>query len=247
MQGTCGRCGRPLREGMNFCPGCGLPLGSAGPTVPSSGREGTLHFAAPGHPPYPMPAFYPPPMYMGSVTGRRAGAVGGAIVLLVAGILTFIGGLYYIFEAWWWWDFWLLIGVLCFIAFAFSVLALISVVRRTWRFLVPVACALLIASGILTLVDLWGLSFLILILSILGTVLLGVSWGQFRELPGAMAYGQYPMMAPMMVGAPPPMMAPMPSPQQGRVSLPGAPPAQAGAPPPPLWRREEDITVDLEE
>lgn len=247
MDVVCRNCGRALREGMKFCPSCGLPVGESGPPAPVGGREGTLRFSAPGQPPYPMPAFYPPPMYMGQLTGRRVGAVAGAVILLVSGLFAFLAGLIYIFESWFQWVYWLVMGLLCFLGFAFSILALIAVVRRTWRFLVPIACVLLVLSGVLSLVDFLGFAFLILVTAIVGTVLVGASWGQFHEPRGMVMYGQYPMAPPSFMGMPPPMMAPMPIHGHGwRPSEREHHPA-AGAPPPPLWRSEEDAALEAED
>ena len=201
MAGACPNCGRQLREGMNFCPGCGMSQQGAAtpPMAPTT--------AGPYPPVYPMPYMPPPFMYPPTMTGRRATDIAGGIVMLVTGCLCLISALIFFFDSWWFSDLWLPLGILNVVAFALSIVGAIGVFRRSWHVVIVVAMIVLLVVSLASLYDMGYFGVLILALAIVTVVLLAVSWSDTRA--GRMAfYPPFPMMQPMGMGAPPPVMAP---------------------------------------
>jgi len=183
---------------------------------------------------FPGPAMYPAPM-----SSKRAGAIASAVMMIISAVFTLIAGIIYTVEGLWWEDFWVALGVFCFVSFSMAIVGTIAIVRRQWRFAPLVASGLLIACGSFSMIDLgfWGL--IILVLAVIALVLLAASWGQFNERS---AY-QYPMpymMPPPGAGVP---MGGMGGPVGGMGGPVGgmggpvgsmgmAPPPMVGAPPP---------------
>lgn len=257
METRCPNCQRDLRPGMNFCPGCGYRLttgpapggvpsqGMGAPLAPVAGRQGTIHIHAPSQGPYPMPYFPAPAMYAPPMTSKRGTAVASAVIMLIAAVFVLIAGLVYTFEGLWWDDFWVALGILCFVGFSMAIVGAIAIARRAWRLAPLVADGLMISIGAFSLVDLGFLGLIILVLAIIAVVLLAVSWGQFDErfahqypMPYMMPPqgmggppGTFPMASPPGMGAPPPTMT--------------APPPGGAPPPRPVpATEEEDLIVD---
>ena len=262
METSCPNCQRQLRPGMNFCPGCGSPTGASIGTgqgrgqVPVSGSEGTLHFHAPTQGPYPMPYFPAPAMYPPPMSGKRAGAIASAVIMIISAVFVLIVGIYYTIEGLWWDDFWVVLGIICFITFSMAIVGTIAVVRRAWRLTPLLADTMLIACGAFSIFDLGVLGPIILILAIIALILLVVSWGQFNE-PRAMQY-PLPYMSPppgtpmpvagmgMGMTPPPAVGAPPPGPMSPTWGAPPPGPMSptGGAPPPrPVVVEEEDAPV----
>ena len=227
---------------MNFCPGCGRPTGGppgagtvptgGGPAAaPVAGRNGTIHFHVPSQGPYPMPYFGGPMMYPPPMSSRRAAAIASAVLMLIAAAFVLIAGIYYTVEGLWWEDFWVALGVFCFIAFSMSVVATVAIARRTWRLMPLVADGLLISAGAFSMIDLDWLGIIILVLAIIALILFATSWGQFDER-FAYPYPQPQMMAPPGMGAPGPQPGMPPQPMMGAPPPAYMGPADAGAPPP---------------
>jgi hypothetical protein len=175
---------------------------------------------------FPAPAMYAPPM-----SSKRAGAIASAVIMIIASVFVLIAGIFYTVEGLWWEDYWVALGVICFVSFAMTIVGTIAIVRRSWRFAPLVANGLLLVCGVFSLFDLDFLGVIIIILSVISLILLVVSYGQFKE----QGMFQYPM--PYMM---PPPGAPMPAGGMGMAPPPGiggpgtmgAPPAGMGAPPP---------------
>jgi hypothetical protein len=204
-------------------------------------------------------------MYAQPTSGKRAMGVASGILMIIAASFIFLEGLIFAVDGWWWADYWVYLGVLCFVAFALGIVGAVGVFRRTWRYLDLVSAVLLVVTGIVTIFDMTWFALIILILAIVALILMATGWGQFDE-PRAMPYPMYPMgMQPGMPmhpqGMPPPGGAPggqpMPPPPGGGPMGPpmgaGAPPpypmppSESGAPPPPVRSyQEEDIVVDIE-
>jgi hypothetical protein len=202
-------------------------------------------------------------MYPGPITSKRAGAIASAVIMLVAAVFVLIAGIFYTVEGLWWEDFWVALGVICFISFSMAIVGTIAIARRSWRFAPLLANGLLIACGAFSLIDLDFLGIIILILSIISLILLVVSWGQFSELggqhypmpymmppPGSpMPAGGMGMMPPPGMGGPPAMGAP-PHGMGAQVPPMGAPPrgpmspTGGASPPRPIMVEEEDVIVD---
>lgn len=214
---TCPNCQRELRDGMNFCPGCGLPLHEATGQGPTSGREGSMHFPGPALGPYPMPYMPGSYPYATPMSSRRAAGVAGGVLMIITASFVFLGGLVYIIESWWS-DAWLFMASLSMLSFALAIVGAIGAFRRTWRLLALISCILMVVTAILSLFDLSGLAFITLTLASISTVLIAVSWPQFKEhltVPGA-------------------YMPWYPGPMAGMVPPWGPPPAWGGSPP-PAW------------
>ena len=250
LENSCPNCQRQLRPGMNFCPGCGSTVGASGQPgqgpgqVPVSGHQGTLHFHAPTQGPYPMPYFPAPAMYPPPMSSKRAGALASAVIMLISAVFVLIAGIYYTIEGLWWEDFWVALGIICFITFSTAIVGTIAIVRRAWRLIPLLADTMLIACGAFSIFDLDVLGLIILILAIIALILLVVSWGQFNE-PRAMQYPMPYMLPPP--GTPMPMagmgMGMTPPPALG-VPPPGPMAPTGGAPPPrPVPLEEEDAPV----
>ncbi len=249
MERTCPSCARQLREGMNFCPGCGRSItGEPRPEV-RSGSEGALHFSAPAQPVYPMPYFPGPGMYPPMVSGKRTSAIAAGIIMIIAGSLALICGLIYTLDDWWFWDAWYILAALCYLSFGLSLVGAMGLFRRTWRMAALLACVIIILTGGITIPDFTILSVIILVLGIVSIVLVATSWGQFSE-PRMGGYPYHQMMPPMGAGMAPPPGVP-PTPFQG-----GAPPPrmvtpsesydQGAPPPPPLPVEEEQVVAYVE-
>jgi hypothetical protein len=192
------------------------------------------------------------------MTSKRAGSIASAVIMIIAAVFVLIAGIIYTVEGLWWEDFWVALGVICFVSFAMAIVGTIAIVRRSWRIAPLIANGLLLGCGIFAMFDLDFLGVIIIILSIISFILLAVSWGQFHEL-GAhqypMPYAMPPPGTPMTGGGmgmtPPPGMGgpgPMGGPQPGMGAPPpnmGAPPPDMGAPPPaPYPVEEEDVIVE---
>lgn len=255
MEPACPNCQRQLRPGMNFCPGCGTPVGggpgpgpSRGPgtgAMPVSGRDGTIHFHVPTQGPYPMPYFGGPMMYPPPMSSKRAGAIASAVIMLISAIFVMIAGIFYTVEGLWWEDFWVALGVFCFFSFSMAVVATIAIARRTWRLAPLVADGLLISCGAFSMVDLDVLGIIIMVLAILALILIAVSFGQFNEGLGYQ-YPQPYMMPPPGAGMPGPQMGMPPPAGMGAPPPVRYPPPSGGAPPPTARPMEdgEDLIVD---
>jgi hypothetical protein len=186
---------------MNFCPGCGMP--QQGVTTPPMAPA----TAGPYPPVYPMPYMPSPFMYPPPITGRRATAIAGGIVMLVTGGMCLIAGLIFLLDSWWMTDMWLPLGILNMVAFSLSIVGAIGVFRRSWHVVIVVAIIVLLVVSIASMYDLGFFAVFILALAIVTVVLVAVSWSDTRA--GRMAfYPPFPMMPPMGAGAPPPFMAP---------------------------------------
>lgn len=248
METACPSCQRALRPGMNFCPGCGLPLGGQsgaarvpGPQqAPASGRDGSIHFHVPAQGPYPMPYFGGPVMYAPPMTGKRAAAIASAVLMLISAAFVLIAGIFYTVEGLWWEDFWVALGAFCFIAFSMAVVATVAIARRTWRFAPLVANGMLITCGAFSMVDLDFLGVIILVLAVIALILIATSWGQFDERRGYQYPQPYTMAPPEMgVSGPSTGMPPMEGMGAPPPTYMGQPPS--GAPPP------RAVSVDDEE
>jgi hypothetical protein len=210
--------------------------------MPVSGREGTIHFHVPTQGPYPMPYFGGPVMYPPPMSTKRAGAIASAVLMLIAAVFVLIAGIFYTVEGLWWEDFWVALGVVCFITFSMAIVGTIAIARRTWRLAPLAADGLLIACGAFSFIDLDFVGIIILVLAVIALIMLAVSFGQFAETTG------YPYPQPQMM--PPPGMGMM-GPQVGMPPPTGmgAPPPAAypspvtGAPPPRAAPVDEDVIV----
>jgi hypothetical protein len=178
------------------------------------------------------------------MSSKRAGSVASAIVMLIAAALVLIMGIVYTVEGLWWEDFWVALGVFCFLSFSMAIVGTIAIARRAWRFSVLLADGMLVACGGFSLVDFTELGIIIVVLSAIALVLIGVSWGQFKE-QHALRYPYTPMMQPPAPGMPGPavgMVRPgsgtagpvrgVPPPGATGAPPPGAVPPMGGAPPP---------------
>lgn len=252
MVTACPSCGRELRPGMNFCPACGTPAvmgtGSAGGpapgpglgSMPVSGREGTIHFHVPTQGPYPMPYFGGPVMYPPPMSSKRAGAIASAVLMLISAVFVLLTGIFYTVEGLWWEDFWVALGVFCFITFSLAIVGTVAIARRAWR-LVPLAAdGLLIACGAFSLFDLDFMGVIIIVLGVIALVLLAVSFGQFNERFGY-PYPQPYMMAPTGMGMPGPAMGMTPPAGMGAQGPVRMPPMVGGAPPPRAVPVEDEV------
>ncbi len=182
---TCPGCGRELGRGMNFCPGCGRQLTEAAPWVKEAPRpsiaQGALHFTAPAH--AQSPPFMPPyVMYPPQLSSRRAGAIASAVFSLVSASFAFIGGLIYILQGLGSENLWVLMGALCFLAFALAILGTIGIARRTWRFVSLLADLALLGLGLFVFLDQIFVGIVVLAMALVAIILLLASWGQFGEL-----------------------------------------------------------------
>jgi hypothetical protein len=188
------------------------------------------------------------------MSSKRAGAITSAILMLISASFAFIAGLIYIMSGIWFEDLWVGLGIMCFISFSLAIVGTVAIVRRIWP-LVPLAAdALLIACAVLSLMDMMGISIVILVLAIVAIVLLAASWGQFKELRNM----QYPMpmgmppqamgMPPQAMGMPPQAMG-MPPPAIGGppmamgASSPTMAPVEGGAPPPRPIELDDDEPI----
>lgn len=226
FDGECPGCQRALRPGMNFCPGCGRglrgPAPRTGPVPSPAMAQGALRFQAPVGAQYPpftaTPGMYPPP-----VSAKRAGAMASAVFSLISASFAFVGGLIYLSQGLGSRDLWLLMGALCFLAFALAILGTIAIGRRTWRSLALMADLALVAIGALALADQVFVGIVVLSMALVALTLLLASWGQFME---EYLYG-YPY---------PPALPPTASAWQLPSDLgtrpPGPVPPGRGAPPP---------------
>ncbi|MHC4779939.1 MAG: hypothetical protein ACYTFG_15310, partial [Planctomycetota bacterium] len=142
------------------------------------------------------------------MSSKRGGAIASAIMMIISAVFVLIAGIIYTIEGLWWEDFWVALGVFCFVSFSMAIVGTIAIVRRAWRFAPLVADGMLIASGSIAIFDLGFLGIIVLVLGIIALVLLVVSWGNFNERS---AY-QYPM--PYMM-PPPGAGGPMGSPMGG--------------------------------
>ncbi len=240
---------------MNFCPACGTPLGAGsdpanapGPgPMPVSGRDGTIHFHVPTQGPYPMPYFGGPMLYPPPMSTKRAGAIASAVLMLISAVFVLLAGIFYTVEGLWWEDFWVALGVICFVTFSMAVVGTIAIARRIWRLAPLAADGLLIACGAFSMVDLDFIGVIILVLAIIALILLAVSFGQFNEAVGY-HYPQPYMMPPPGMGMPGPQMGAPPPTGMGAAPRVRHPPPTRGAPPPraaPV--EEEEVVVDLVE
>ena len=201
MESACPNCGRQLMDGMNFCPGCGIPRqGAAAPPMAAAP-------AGPYPPVYPMPNMPPPIMYPSPITAMRATAIAGGVVMLVTGGLCLIVALIFLLDSWWFSDMWLPLGILNMVAFSLSIVGAIGVFRGSWHVVIVVSMISILVVSIASLYDMEAFGVLVLVLAIVTVVLVAVSWSDTRG--GRMPfYPPFPMMPPMGAGAPPPAMAP---------------------------------------
>jgi hypothetical protein len=185
-----------------------------------------------------MPYFGGPVMYPAPMSSKRAGAIASTIAMLIAAVFVLIMGIFFTVEGLWRADLWVALGVYCFLSFSMTIVGVIAIARRAWRFSALLADGMLVSCGAFSLVEFPELGILIIILSGLALVLIGVSWGQFKE---QYAYQYpYPPTAPGPgAGMPAPGMG-MPGPGMGMpgpvAGMPGPvrgmpPPAGMGVPP----------------
>jgi hypothetical protein len=213
---VCDNCGRQLREGMSFCPGCGVPIGKPG--GPPMGHEPVAPPAAGNPMGGPYPAMYPMPyapspympgpmMYPPPISAKRAAAIGGGVIMIVSGGLSLIASLIFLIDSWWVTDLWLPLGILNIVAFTLSIVGAIGIFRRSWHVVIVVSMIVILVVSIASVYDLTFFAIIIMILAIVTVVLVAVSWSDTRAGP-MVAYQPYPIVQPMGVGAPPPVPAP---------------------------------------
>jgi hypothetical protein len=169
------------------------------------------------------------------MSSKRAGAIASAIIMMIASVFVLIMGIFYTVEGLWWEDFWVVLGVFCFLSFSMAIVGAIAIARRAWRFAALLADGMLVTCGGFSLVDFTELGIIIVVLSGLSLVLIGVSWGQFNE---RYAYHYPPPMGGPGPGMPGPGMG-MPGPGMGMpgpgMGMPGpgmGAPGPAGGMPP---------------
>jgi hypothetical protein len=218
---------------MRFCPGCGLALQEGDGPGSAAGREGAIRFSVPQQQMYPMPYPPMPGMYPMSPSGRRSQAIAAGVIMLITAGFLFIGGIYYMLDAWWFTDFWAFMAVLCFASFAYCLVGALGLFRARWRVHSLLSCILMAFVGFLTILDLEFLSIIIIVMSIVSISLVAMSWRQMEEMRMMSA-----LQASMMQQQMPPGMFPGFPP-------PAAPPASppVGSQPPPrvsaLWDFDE--------
>ena len=211
----CPRSSTKLAEGMNFCPRCGTPQG--GGAVPAAAPAPTMvppggdPMASPYPPVYPMPYMPSPFMYPAPITAKRAMAVAGGIMMIIAGGFLLIGSLVFFIDGQWMFgDRWLLLGIIDVLAFVLSLLGAVGIFRRSWPVLIVGSMTTLMVASIVSLYDLEAFGLMILVFCIVTIVLVAVAWSDMRigRMSPYPPFQPFPMMPPMGPGVPPPGAAP---------------------------------------